>query len=108
MSKKLLRLTKNEVETLRRCIHHRFYINPRLEKSVVDGFHELYHDQKQKTWENTFWLSVPTSKCPLDLWVIQEILFEGKPDVIIETGTAYGGSALFLASMCDLMNHGRS
>jgi cephalosporin hydroxylase len=49
----------------------------------------------------------PILKCPLDLWHYQEILHEIRPDLIIETGTAFGGSALLLANMCDLLNHGR-
>lgn len=62
----------------------------------------------EKTWKNnTFWLNVPVAKCPLDLWVYQEIITETAPDIIIETGTAYGGSALFLSSICDLVNRGR-
>jgi cephalosporin hydroxylase len=106
--KQLLRLTKNEVETLRRCIHHRFYINPRLKKSVINGFHKLYYDEiATETWHNTFWLGIHTAKCPLDLWVLQEAIFKVKPDIIIETGTGNGGSALFLASMCDLVNNGK-
>jgi cephalosporin hydroxylase len=46
-------------------------------------------------------------KCPLDLWLYQEILHRIRPAVIVETGTAFGGSALFLASMCDLIGSGR-
>lgn len=34
-------------------------------------------------------------------------MWEIKPDVIIECGTCLGGSALFLANMCDLMRRGR-
>ena len=45
-------------------------------------------------------------KNPLDLWVFQEILFETRPDVIVETGTYRGGSALYLASICDLLGVG--
>jgi cephalosporin hydroxylase len=47
------------------------------------------------------------AKCPLDLWIYQEILFERRPGLIVETGTYYGGSALFLASMLDLIGSGR-
>ena len=50
---------------------------------------------------------MPLLKCPLDLWIYQEIVFELKPDVIIECGTAKGGTALFLASLCDLVNNGK-
>jgi len=40
-------------------------------------------------------------KCPLDLWIYQEILWECKPDLIIEGGTASGASAKFLADTLD-------
>ena len=45
-------------------------------------------------------------KNPLDLWVYQEIVYETRPELIVETGTYRGGSALYLASLCDLMGHG--
>lgn len=46
-------------------------------------------------------------KCPLDLWIYQEIIFELRPDLIIETGTCYGGSTLFLAHMCEMIGNGK-
>ena len=57
--------------------------------------------------QQTYWLGVPILKSPLDCWVYQELIQELRPDLIIETGTDLGGSALFLASMCDLVGHGR-
>jgi cephalosporin hydroxylase len=57
--------------------------------------------------QQTYWLGVPILKSPLDCWVYQEIIHEQRPDLIIETGTDRGGSALFLASMCDLVGKGR-
>jgi cephalosporin hydroxylase len=82
--------------------------DPESEQQIVERFHRLYYDAYAlgETWGSTFWLGVKTQKCPLDLWVYQEIIHELKPDVIIETGTLNGGSALFLASMCDLMARG--
>jgi cephalosporin hydroxylase len=74
---------------------------------IVNEFHKLYYDLEGETWGNTQWLGTGTWKCPFDLWTYQEILHEVKPDLIVETGTWRGGSALFLASMCDLMNRGR-
>lgn len=50
------------------------------------------------------WLGVTIMKNPLDLTVLQQIIFDKKPDTIIECGTAYGGSAYFMACMMDLMN----
>lgn len=58
-------------------------------------------------WGKTFWLGRLVCKCPLDLWIYQEILFRTRPDVIVETGTFHGGSALYLASLCDLIGNGR-
>jgi cephalosporin hydroxylase len=52
------------------------------------------------------WFGVPIIKYPTDLLIYQQILVENKPDLIIETGTFYGGSALYLAHICDLLNHG--
>ena len=46
-------------------------------------------------------------KNPLDLWIYQEILHRTRPDTIIETGTYEGGSALYLASVCDFLGHGQ-
>jgi cephalosporin hydroxylase len=73
---------------------------------VIDEFHRRYYDGK--VWfHDTAWLGVPTQKCPLDLWVYQQMLYELRPDLIIETGTYNGGSAMFLGSMCDLVGSGR-
>ena len=44
---------------------------------------------------------------PTDLLAYQEIVTEVRPDWIIETGTRDGGRALFLASVCDLLDHGQ-
>ena len=46
------------------------------------------------------------AKCPLDLWVYQEIVAETRPDLVVETGTFEGGSALFFASLFDLLGEG--
>ncbi len=70
----------------------------------VDAFHLHYYDAE--AWRRTRWLGVEAQKCPLDLWIYQELLFELRPDLILETGTMFGGSALFLASICDLLGHG--
>lgn len=74
---------------------------------VVRDFHVLYCAEYQRTWLNTYWLGVPAFKCPLDLWIYQELLWTTKPDLVIETGTKYGGTALYLASICDLIGTGR-
>ncbi len=77
-----------------------------MSNPVVDQFHLLYYRSYTKTWMNTRWLGHRAYKCPLDLWVYQEIIHQLRPSLIIETGTNEGGSALFFASMCDLVGQG--
>lgn len=57
-------------------------------------------------WAETYWLGRQVVKCPMDLWVYQEIIAETKPDLLIETGTSGGGSAYFFATIMDRMDHG--
>lgn len=84
-------------------------LQPEVKEEIIDKFHRLYYDYSSigGTWNNTFFLGVATQKCPLDLFIYQEIIYEVKPDIIIETGTAYGGGALYLAKICDLINKGQ-
>ena len=53
------------------------------------------------------WLGRPIIQLPEDLLRIQEVIWALKPDVIVETGVAHGGSLIFYASLCQLANRGR-
>ncbi len=75
-------------------------------RRVLESFHKIYYENPWRTWFRTNWLGVPVFKCPLDLWVYQEIVHERSPDVIVETGTAFGGSALYLATVLDTIGKG--
>ena len=75
-----------------------------------DGFHDLYYNGlpgESHIFQRTSWMGVQCWKCPLDLWVYQEILHEIRPDLIVETGTNAGGSALYLAHMLDIIGRGQ-
>ena len=77
---------------------------------VIDAFHDLYYNGRRgegPIFQRTRWLGVQCLKCPLDLWIYQELLHELRPDLVIETGTHEGGSALFLAHVMDALGHGR-
>ncbi len=76
-------------------------------QELVDRFHRYYYQSRDRTWNNMRWLGTPTLKMPLDMWIYQEILYEVKPDVLVECGTFNGGSALYFASMMDLIRKGR-
>jgi cephalosporin hydroxylase len=53
------------------------------------------------------WLGRPIIQLPEDMIRIQEVIFAVKPDVIIETGVAHGGSLIFYASLCQAVDRGR-
>lgn len=75
---------------------------------IVRQFHDLYRVQYNNEGPPlASWFGFNCSKCPLDLWIYQEIIADLKPAMIIEGGTAAGGSALFLAHMLDIVNYGR-
>lgn len=69
-------------------------------------FEQLFYDSGASTWKTLTWMGVPVHKNPCDLWMYQQLIFKVKPDLIIETGTLYGGSALYLAHLCDLIGKG--
>ena len=52
------------------------------------------------------WLGHECQKTPGDMWAYQEIIFETKPDLIVECGTFNGGSALYFASLLELSGKG--
>lgn len=52
------------------------------------------------------WMGRPVIQLPDDLVVVQEVVYRVKPDVIIETGVAHGGSLVFYASLFEAMGHG--
>jgi len=78
-----------------------------IRASIIDQFHRLYYHSRSATWQNTYYRGVQTAKCPLDLWMYQEVVFEVCPDLIVETGTNRGGSASFLADLCQINDRGR-
>jgi cephalosporin hydroxylase len=74
------------------------------EGRIIDEFHKIYYPSRV---HEAYWLGVPALKCPLDTWVYAEIIFNTRPEVIVETGVRYGGTTLYLASICDLLGQGQ-
>jgi len=58
---------------------------------------------KYKYSLNFNWLGLPIIQRPQDMIAMQEIIWQVKPDLIIETGIAHGGSLIFYASMLELL-----
>ena len=53
------------------------------------------------------WMGRPVIQLPEDMIRIQEVIWRLRPDVIVETGVAHGGSLIFYASLFEAMGHGR-
>ncbi len=53
------------------------------------------------------WLGRPIIQFPTDIVMIQELLWKLKPDVVVETGVAHGGSLILSASMLELIGKGK-
>jgi cephalosporin hydroxylase len=62
---------------------------------------DLFHHTSD--WKQLTWLGNPIWQPPLDLWTLQETISEMRPQLILETGTNRGGSALFFAQLLDLL-----
>lgn len=63
-------------------------------------------------WETKYvygfsWMGRPIIQLPEDMIRIQELIYRIRPDVVIETGVAHGGSLVFYASLMEAMGHGR-
>lgn len=70
-------------------------IRAKLTPENVTAFMKLFH--VLPVWDHLWFHGVSIIKNPLDLWMMQQIIYEQQPDFIIETGTMEGGSALYWA-----------
>ncbi|MGD9649803.1 MAG: CmcI family methyltransferase, partial [Dongiaceae bacterium] len=77
-----------------------------------EGFHLVSKAWMRAAWDAKYmygftWLGRPVIQMPEDMIRIQEVIFTHKPDVVIETGIAHGGSLIFYASLFKAMGRGR-
>ena len=59
-------------------------------------------------YETFTWGGAPLRQLPEDVVRLQEVIFDLKPEVIVETGVCFGGSLLFHATLCEAIGKGRS
>lgn len=91
-----------------------------LLRTSIDSFEEKrYLEQNFRTFLKTLlpkiqkelfkstYFGIPCIKSPMDFWVYREIIYEIKPDIIIEIGNFRGGHTLALAHFLDNIGHGR-
>ena len=56
---------------------------------------------------NFSWLGRPIIQVPQDMFALQELIWSIRPDFVVETGVAFGGSVIFYASLLELVGKGR-
>ncbi|HLY62714.1 MAG TPA: CmcI family methyltransferase [Terriglobia bacterium] len=72
------------------------------QKYVHQGSLNSAPDIQQSWMGRTIW------KNPLDCWIYQEIIYDTKPEMIVELGVAHGGGTLYLAGLLDLIGSSSS
>ncbi|GBF32293.1 cephalosporin hydroxylase [Desulfocucumis palustris] len=77
--------------------------NEELKKDSVDWIEKASHYKYSYYFS---WLGRPIIQFPQDIIAMQELIWESKPDLIIETGIAHGGSLIFYASLLELIGNG--
>lgn len=65
---------------------------------------ELFEALQRSIMSYTYYCGVPAYKNPMDAWMYQQIIYETRPDFVIEIGNMYGGGLLYLADICASMN----
>jgi cephalosporin hydroxylase len=71
---------------------------------LVDEYHKYYYCSGR--WQRTSWLGVDAKQCAEDLIVLQQVIWDTKPDLVIETGTFNGGTAYFFGTLFDQIGAG--
>ncbi len=78
----------------------------------AEAFREISKAWLRIGWDTKYvysftWLGRPIIQLPDDMIRLQEVIYAVKPDVIVETGIAHGGSLVYSASLCQIMGKGR-
>jgi len=71
------------------------------------GIKFLVDSADKKYSYNFSWLGRPIIQLPQDMIAMQEIIWNTKPDLLIETGIAHGGSLIFYASLFEIIGKGQ-
>ena len=94
--------TRDEFEDLRICSAKNMAKDSELQAAAlavkVNAGHKYY-------WvHQTNWMGEPCLQLAQDMFALQEAVYKSRPDFIIESGVAWGGTMLFLASVLKLLD----
>ena len=93
-------ITKKKFEHLNNIFAKKMNKDDLLKRSALKVFCEA--DKKYRWLHQNSWMGEPLLNLPEDIMALQEIIYKTKPDYIIETGVAWGGSILYMASLLKL------
>ena len=79
---------------------HKMQADPELKKKALDW---IVHSGKYRYSYHFSWLGRPIIQFPQDIIAIQELIWRIKPDFVVETGIAHGGSIILSASILELI-----
>ncbi len=79
-------------------------VNVALQKAANDF--NVESNRAQYSYNFT-WMGRPIIQYPQDMIIMQELIWKIKPELIIETGIAHGGSLIYYASLLELIGNGR-
>ena len=78
------------------------------DKPLQSAAHEFNEQSNRAQYSYNFsWMGRPIIQYPQDMIAMQEIIWAVKPDLIIETGIAHGGSLIYYASLLELIGNGK-
>ena len=87
------------------------YVKTKKDKDIqslkVDGKRWIRTSWENKISYEVTWLGVPIIQLPSDIMLMQELIFQVQPDVIIECGVAHGGSIILYSSLLEILGKGR-
>jgi cephalosporin hydroxylase len=73
---------------------------------TIDEINALFYQHIHRQKQHPMYRNVRILKMPSDLHLYHEVIWENKPDLIIEIGTAFGGLSLYLQDQLDIVGNG--
>ena len=78
-----------------------------MEDNLDMPLRDVLQIMQRNMMNQSTYFGIQAWKCPTDFWMYQEIIFETRPDVILEIGCNRGGGSLALTHLCQNLGHGR-